>query len=245
MQLKLTQFVEERKISHAKILPRQKFGFKNKEKKKKVGLTTTAATAEAGSRHSDAVDLAPTEERVKVAMTEVDLDPARTFIDRKGETIVLDPAVLNDGDVFIKNCEECVFFLRGSMGALRFENITRCTVITGPVTGGCFSEGAVDCKFHLVAHQLRLHHVTQSDFYVQVPTEMSSIIEDCNGLRFAPYAIEYLDLEQQCKEKGLTKEHCGDNWSRVQDFKWLRQQQSPNWCILPEAERVAPPLPVV
>jgi hypothetical protein len=26
-------------------------------------------------------------------------------------------------------------------------------------------------------------------------------------------------------------------WSDVKDFKWLRTQKSPNWDILPEAER--------
>ena len=26
-------------------------------------------------------------------------------------------------------------------------------------------------------------------------------------------------------------------WRNVDDFKWLRQQQSPNWCVLPEGER--------
>ena len=27
-------------------------------------------------------------------------------------------------------------------------------------------------------------------------------------------------------------------WKNVDDFKWLRQQQSPNWSILAEADRV-------
>jgi hypothetical protein len=27
-------------------------------------------------------------------------------------------------------------------------------------------------------------------------------------------------------------------WSDVKDFKWLRSQQSPNWCILPESDRI-------
>jgi hypothetical protein len=27
-------------------------------------------------------------------------------------------------------------------------------------------------------------------------------------------------------------------WSDVKDFKWLRSQQSPNWCILPESDHI-------
>ena len=74
-------------------------------------------------------------------------------------------------------------------------------------------------------------------------TNASTIIEDCTGLRFAPYTVSYPELEEECKEKGLSKEECGENWSSVQDFKWLKQQQSPNWSILPEAERVDAVLP--
>ena len=27
-------------------------------------------------------------------------------------------------------------------------------------------------------------------------------------------------------------------WSQVDDFKWLRSEQSPNWGVIPEKERV-------
>jgi hypothetical protein len=66
------------------------------------------------------------------------------------------------------------------------------------------------------------------------------IVEDCSGLRFAPYALEYPGLEQELKDADLSQEACGEMWTQVQDFKWLRQQQSPNWCILPEGDRVKP-----
>jgi hypothetical protein len=34
----------------------------------------------------------------------------------------------------------------------------------------------------------------------------------------------------------------GGQWADVQDFGWLRSTASPNWTLLPEAER-APPEP--
>jgi len=30
-------------------------------------------------------------------------------------------------------------------------------------------------------------------------------------------------------------------WNQVDDFGWIKKQQSPNWRIIPESERVAPP----
>ena len=31
-------------------------------------------------------------------------------------------------------------------------------------------------------------------------------------------------------------------WSCVDDFNWFKHQQSPHWCIIPEAERKPPEL---
>ena len=30
-------------------------------------------------------------------------------------------------------------------------------------------------------------------------------------------------------------------WNQVDDFGWIKKQQSPNWRVIPEAERAAPP----
>ena len=34
-----------------------------------------------------------------------------------------------------------------------------------------------------------------------------------------------------------------DAWRDVDDFGWIKKQQSPNWRIIPEDERDAPPKP--
>jgi hypothetical protein len=62
------------------------------------------------------------------------------------------------------------------------------------------------------------------------------IIEDCSGVRFAPHALKYVGIEEDLKDTGL-EEDTG-NWANVDDFKWLRAVQSPNWCLVPEEERL-------
>jgi|ERR1711934_623565 len=86
--------------------------------------------------------------------------------------------------------------------------------------------------------QLRLHDSTGCDFYLR--SRSDPIIEDCTGLRFAPYALEFEGIDTELEAAGLVEAECSDKWCQVKDFKWLRQQQSPNWCILPEEERVQP-----
>mmetsp|Transcript_26578 Transcript_26578/g.64166 ORF Transcript_26578/g.64166 Transcript_26578/m.64166 type:complete len:86 (+) Transcript_26578:992-1249(+) len=65
------------------------------------------------------------------------------------------------------------------------------------------------------------------------------IIEHSTCLRFAPYHLTYGDLPKQLQQGGLSEET--DMWSKVEDFNWLRAQQSPNWSVLPQEER-APPI---
>jgi tubulin-specific chaperone C len=72
--------------------------------------------------------------------------------------------------------------------------------------------------------------------------------------RFAPYSLQYEGLQEHMLAAHLvvtpksetpaavTVELCtalkNSAWSNVKDFKWLRSQQSPNWCILPESDRI-------
>lgn len=45
--------------------------------------------------------------------------------------------------------------------------------------------------------QLRIHNTTGTDFYVHVMS--GPIIEDCKGVRFAPYCLSYCRLEVHFK----------------------------------------------
>jgi hypothetical protein len=54
-------------------------------------------------------------------------------------------------------------------------------------------------------------------------------------VRFAPYSKAAEVPDESYTAAGLSK---ADNlWNLVDDFNWLRTQQSPNWAVLPEAER--------
>lgn len=40
-------------------------------------------------------------------------------------------------------------------------------------------------------------------------------------------------------QKKETEESMENHWDQVDDFKWLKAEHSPNWSILPEAERLS------
>jgi len=238
MQMKLDKFDEDKAEVQSRLVPRKKFAFKRKDKKKPAAANVVAA--EAGSTHSNAAIVAgEAETRVTTKSTiQVAHDIERSLVGRKGETIVMDGDRLAGCDFFIAQCTGCTILLQGCMGALRMEHVTNCVIMTGPVKGACHVEAADGTTFHMAAHQLRLHHSKSCDFYLH--TRSHPIIEDCTELRFAPYALEYEGLAVELDQAGLGAADCGENWCQVKDFKWLRQQQSPNWCVLPEVERVTP-----
>ncbi|KAH7550642.1 hypothetical protein JRO89_XS13G0237000 [Xanthoceras sorbifolium] len=112
--------------------------------------------------------------------------------------------------------------------------LKNCKIYAGPVVGSILMEEVEDCVFVLASHQIRIHFAKRSDFYLRVRSR--PIIEDSDGLRFAPYCLKYEGIGKDLAAAGLDEET--GNWANVDDFKWLRAVQSPNWSVLPEEERV-------
>ncbi|KAK8717326.1 hypothetical protein V6N13_044598 [Hibiscus sabdariffa] len=112
--------------------------------------------------------------------------------------------------------------------------LKNCKVYLGPVTGSILIEDVEGCIFVLASHQIRIHLAKRCDFSLRVRSR--PIIEDSNIVRFAPYCLDYEGIEMDLVKAGLSEET--GNWENVDDFKWLRAVQSPNWCVLPENERI-------
>lgn len=71
------------------------------------------------------------------------------------------------------------------------------------------------------------------------------IIEDCKGIRFTPFPSIYvnipLSIASQFRSRSLirgqdttesTRPDFLNMWDQVDDFSWLRAEQSPNWKAL-------------
>ncbi|KAI9173554.1 hypothetical protein LWI28_003028 [Acer negundo] len=95
-------------------------------------------------------------------------------------------------------------------------------------------EEVEDCVFVLASHQIQIHFTKRSDFYLRVRSR--PIIEDSDGERFTNYCLKYEGIEEDLVVAVLDEEI--GNWANVDDFKWLKVVQNPNWSILPKEERV-------
>lgn len=140
------------------------------------------------------------------------------------------------GEFSLSDLSDCEVRLKGCLRALFINRLKNCKVYVGPVFGSVLIEEVEGCVFVLASHQIRIHHAKESDFYLQVRSR--PIIEDSGSVGFAPYCLCYDGIERDLKESNLEEET--GNWANVDDFRWLRAVQSPNWSILPESKRIDP-----
>ncbi|XP_020588423.1 tubulin-folding cofactor C [Phalaenopsis equestris] len=208
--------------ANADIAPRKKFSFKNKasSKKESAGLPK-----EIGRFYSVS----------DAGKSMFSFPDSPGFRNKKGEILVKRFGESEfDGDFSIADLDSCDVYLKGRFRALFIHRIKNCRVFAGPVLGSILIEEAKDCLFMLASHQIRIHHARDCDFYLRVRSR--PIIEDCNGVRFAPYRLLYEGIDEELRNSGLDEET--RNWANVDDFLWLRAVQSPNWCLIPEEEFV-------
>lgn len=121
--------------------------------------------------------------------------------------------------------------------SLTFNNIHNSIVITGSIAGPIHITDVTN-SILLVSQtrQFRMHHSKDVDVYLNVASR--PVMEDCSGIRFAPLPEEFLfgDWHRKGEDRVEGKEG-GNLWDQVQDFNWLRAEQSPHWDIMPVEER--------
>uniref|UniRef100_A0ACD5ZD77 Uncharacterized protein n=1 Tax=Avena sativa TaxID=4498 RepID=A0ACD5ZD77_AVESA len=210
------------KLAASEIRPKKSFSFRNKSKATKIPPQGPPAP------------LQPPPELPKPSFDAI--LPGFGFRGRNGATLVKDLKVANekDGDFTLADLVSCKVYLKGKCRALYIHKLRDCRVFIGPVFGSVLIEDVESCTFVMAAHQIRIHEARATDFYLRVRSR--PIIEDCSGVRFAPHALRYVGIEEDLRDSGL-EEDTG-NWANVDDFKWLRAVQSPNWSLVPEEERL-------
>ncbi|OEL24541.1 Tubulin-folding cofactor C [Dichanthelium oligosanthes] len=214
------------RVAASEIRPKKSFSFRNKSRAPKNPPHDPATV-------TPPPPLPPPEQ----AKPSIDATlPGFGFRARNGATLVKDLRVSNDkdGDFTLADLVSCEVYLKGKCRALYVHKLRDCRVFVGAVLGSVLIEDVGGCTFVMAAHQIRIHEARATDFYLRVRSR--PIIEDCSGVRFAPHALEYEGIETDMRESGLEEET--DNWANVDDFKWLRAVQSPNWCLVPEEERL-------
>ncbi|KAJ6031105.1 Tubulin binding cofactor C [Penicillium herquei] len=104
------------------------------------------------------------------------------------------------------------------------QSLLICSRVNGPVhiTGVEKSIMVVSCR------QFRMHHCKDVDVYLSCSS--NPIIEDCSNIRFSRIPKAHsLHHDRPDHE---------DQWSQIEDFKWIKPEPSPNWSLLDPSEAI-------
>jgi len=237
---KIATLTNEIAQARTTLAPRKKFAFKGRRNKAEKPAAIQNQPDAANSAAEDQKQAPPAEPKKETRAAEALLAAISIESDeyvvaqQTGATVEVCPKG-PEQNVRIREMVDCTITLKHQSGAVRFVGLRNCRVAIGPIAGSCFFEDCHGCTFHVAARQIRIHDSTKNDFYLHVLSR--PIFEHCSELRFAPYRLTYDALPAQLESAGLVAERATHMWKDVDDFRWLRQQQSPNWSILPEEEQ--------
>ncbi|XP_051530129.1 tubulin-specific chaperone C-like [Myxocyprinus asiaticus] len=139
-------------------------------------------------------------------------------------------------DVLLSHLTNCKVRLYGCPSTVHIKNVRSCEILCGPVSSSVFVDQCTDSTLVFPCQQLRTHNTTATQIYLHVTSR--AIIEDCQGVRFAPFTWTYPGIQDHFKVSGLDPDR--NNWTQVDDFNWLAAgTPSPNWTVIPETERMS------
>ncbi|XP_012281905.1 tubulin-specific chaperone C [Orussus abietinus] len=217
-----------------KLLPKKKFGFKNRRAVKKPtekSLDVTDGLKDL--KLTEGIPNGTTKQNNKLSSKYG--DSACMLLGKVDEQLVLDAENVNKNDVLLSDLLRCTVRIYGTPSTLHMVNLKQCTVLVGPVTSSVFAHDCIECTFAFACQQLRLHSSTDCTVYLHVTSR--AIIEDCTEIRVAPYNWTYEDQSSHFNLAGLDPKV--NNWNCIDDFNWLsNEKHSPNWTILDSDLRV-------
>ncbi|KAE9201670.1 hypothetical protein PF004_g18647 [Phytophthora fragariae] len=231
-QLILSKLLELIDSTRSAFAPRKKFTFrahaarraKAKAVEKQDQPEQDALTALAGSADNQ---LSPSSTQKAMEFDEL------VHANKQNEVIVIDSSSFADAedntrrDLNFSHLTNCVVLVRVETSAIRGDALKNCVFYTGAIFGSLWLENCHGCEFFVACRQLRVHLSTTSTFHLRIPSH--PIIEDCQQVQFGPYRLQFDGLKTQLEHLGLSND--SGLWAKVNDFKWHKAQQSPNWCI--------------
>ncbi|KAF2641236.1 hypothetical protein P280DRAFT_468890 [Massarina eburnea CBS 473.64] len=110
---------------------------------------------------------------------------------------------------------------------LMLKNIKESLIVSRQVAGPVHITGVESSVLVLACRQFRMHGSKNVRVYLHCSSR--PIIEDCEGISFAPLPGAYLTDEIEASQ---------NQWNQIDDFKWLKAEPSPHYNLMTEGDRV-------
>lgn len=206
------------------VLPKKKFAFKSRNVKGKTTLSPSSSITEI-----------PRAARDKKTTVDTAVSPMQCgFSSADSQVLIKTADEIQQRDVLLSHLTGCKVRLLGSPSTLHIKHVRDCEILCGPVSSSVFVDQCTGCTLALPCQQLRTHNTKDTRIYLHVTSR--AIVEDCQGVSFAPFTWTYSNLDADFTVSGLDRNR--NNWDQVDDFNWLAAgTPSPNWTIIPENDR--------
>ena len=158
----------------------------------------------------------------EIVMKEEELQ-IKGIVDQKGVTIDLTQSDL-DNNFKLENLEDCVVNMTGVVKMLFLNNIKNCKLNLCPAENSVMINVSTNSEINMVGQQIRIHDSYDNIYGVFTTSKL--IIEGSKRLKFKCYEASD-DLMAKSGFKGKI-----NLWKDVQDFDWIKQEQSPNFEII-------------
>ncbi|KAF3484113.1 tubulin-specific chaperone C [Arthroderma uncinatum] len=215
----------------AAIAPRKKFAFKRARQPTPVRASPAAEPVPPQLSQSPALSNPDT--TMGGTQTPSNGPPVVSFNNISNSHVAIpESAPLENSSAVASDITHCVLDLSSppetgrSFANFTIKNVTDSLLICGKVDGAAHITGIKDSALVVSCQQFRMHDCTNVVVYLSCAS--NPIIEDCQDIRFSALPDSY--AAQNGKRT--------DMWSHVEDFKWLKAEQSPNWKILEAGEAV-------
>lgn len=253
----IKDFKERLQTARAAGLPKSKFAFKSG--RKIIFPSVTAASSAANGSSSaidDSDDSTPTQTPTPFSPRQSSRQDATTSYDSEDaeydelsyKHLISDPTYNNS----LSNLRHSVIDLRHPSSpsiplhaTLAVRHVKGSLLVLGVVDGATHVTNVRNCVLLVETGQLRLHDCKDVDVYLVCASR--PIIEHSTGIRFAPLPGAYPPHPQhlfKAPPSSTSTSRDGpaqartNKWDQVDDFNWLKQTPSPNWTVIPEAERI-------
>lgn len=240
-QLILSKLLELIDTTRTTFAPRKKFTFRARAAKRAKAIKVEGQDQPESSGLSDSTG---NQQASSPALRAIELDEL-VHANKQNEVIVIDSssfAHTDDSrrrDLNFSHLSDCAVLVCVETSAIRGDALKNCVFYTGAIFGSLWLENCNGCEFFVACRQLRVHLSTATTFYLRIPSH--PIIEDCQQIQFGPYRLQFEGLKAQLERLGVSKD--SGLWAKVNDFKWHKAQQSPNWSIR-DPKQPLPKIPV-
>ncbi|ORX82378.1 TBCC-domain-containing protein [Anaeromyces robustus] len=221
----IKQLNEELNKRKVLLTPKSKFSFKSRNKIKK---------------NTEVINnLANSSTELNKETKEIINVPKNAFLlSNKTNSYLIPPQDLHNTtkDVYLNDLESCIVDLvniKFDIAILQMNRINNCVVFVNPIKSSMIIDNCNNCYFVLACHQFRMHDSKNIDVYLHCSSH--PIIEDCSNIRFTNYELPINNIEELFNTSDIDINN--NQYNLVEDFKWLKQQKSPNWDVMEKSER--------